>query len=102
MIKLHIQNDTIPYAKNLYWNECLKMEVLEHKLCYFENVQPTSMFNADYISTKITQLTTELQKISTEKTNGAMIHSKATWYDVGEPRKYLLNLEKCHYNQKNY
>ena len=30
MIKLHIHNVMIPYAKNLYWNELLKMEVLDH------------------------------------------------------------------------
>ena len=59
------------------------------------------MFNADYISTQITQLKTELQEIWTQKTNDAMIHSKATWYDVGEnPIKYFLNLGKCHYSQK--
>ena len=51
MIKLHIHNVTIPYAKNLYWSEHLKTEVLECKLCYIEDLQPTSMFNADYIST---------------------------------------------------
>ena len=60
------------------------MEVLGHKLCYFENLQPTSMFNADYTSTWITQLKTELQEMWTQKTNGAMICSKATWYDKGE------------------
>ena len=82
MIKLHIHNITIPYTKNLYQSKHLKTEVLEHKLHYFKNLQPTSMFNADYISTQTTQLKTELQEIWTQKTYGAMIHSKATWYNV--------------------
>ena len=94
MIKLHIHNIMIPYAKNLYWSEHLKTEVLEHKLHYFENVQPTSMFHTDYISTQITQLKTELQEIWTQKTNGAMIHSKKTWYDVGGTYKILLEFGK--------
>ena len=59
------------------------------------------MFISDYITTQITQLKTALQEIWIQKTNGAMMHSKATWYDVGgKPMKYFLNLEKCHYSQK--
>ena len=61
----------------------IQIEILELKLHYFQNLQPTSVFNADYISIQITQLKTELQEIRTQKTNSAMIRSKATWYDVG-------------------
>ena len=60
MIELHMHNVTIPYAKNLHQNECLKMDILEHKLQYFENLQWTPMFNSDYITTQITQLKTVL------------------------------------------
>ena len=59
------------------------------------------MFNSDFITTWINQLKTALQEIWTQNINGTMIHSKATWYDVGgKPTKYFLNLEKCQYSQK--
>ena len=63
----------------------------------FKNLQLTPIFNSDYITTQITQLKTVLQDIWTQKTNGAMIHSNATWYDVGEkPTKYFLSLGRCY------
>ena len=44
----------------------------------------------------------ELQKISEQKTKGAIIISRARWYEHGERNsKYFVNLEKRAYERKH-
>ena len=43
----------------------------------------------------------ELENIIEYKTKGAIIRSKARWYNEGEKNnKYFLNLENCHCKKK--
>ena len=42
------------------------------------------------------------EEMSIRKTKGAIIRSKARWYNEGKKMKYFLNLEKRHLNKKNY
>ena len=69
---------------NLHQSEHLRDGGSGVSIMIFENLQLTPMFISDYIITQIIQLKTALQEIWTQKTNGTMICSKATWHDVGE------------------
>ena len=45
---------------------------------------------------------TELQRLAEHKTKGAIIRSKARWYELGEKNnKYFFNLEKRSFNRKH-
>ena len=46
--------------------------------------------------------TLQLEKISQYQTRGAILRSKARWYNEGEKNtKYFLNMQKRHFNKKN-
>ena len=42
------------------------------------------------------------EEMSIHKTKGAIIRSKARWYNEGKKYEIFLNLEKRHLNKKNY
>ena len=51
---------------------------------------------------KVERVRLELQKISEHKTKGAIIRSRARWYEHGERNsKYFVNLEKRAYDRKH-
>ena len=46
--------------------------------------------------------TLQLEKIAQYQTRGAILRSKARWYNEGEKNtKYFLNMQKRHFNKKN-
>ena len=45
--------------------------------------------------------TVQLEKIAQYQTRGAILRSKARWYNEGEKNtKYFLNMQKRHFNKK--
>ncbi len=73
--------------------------VLEKRLLELENrFQATK--ETDIIE-EIDSIKSELAKFIQERTRGAIIRSKATWYNEGEkPTKYFLGLEKRDFANK--
>ena len=54
------------------------------------------------LTTEAERVKLELQKIAVHKTKGAIIRSRARWYEHGERNsKYFMNLEKRAYERKH-
>ena len=62
-----------------------------------QNPQDTKLLTIEAELVKL-----ELQKIAEHKTKGAIIRSRARWYEHSERNsKYVMNLEKCTYERKH-
>ena len=103
--KHHDTND-----KRLYW-EMIKVEIRDFCIRFSKHLPKTKRKGEIDLLCKLKQLNEhldpnlvvvvervrlKLQKISEHKTKGAIIRSRARWYEHGERNsKYFVNLEKC-------
>lgn len=103
-IKLCVRGDTIKYATSKKLMQQNKLEVLEKKLKTVESslVEEEGVFNnLNEKWSQIFLIKEDLNKIYEEKTRGAMIRSKATFYEYGEKMsKYFFQLEKHNFSRK--
>ena len=107
--------------KRLYW-EMIKMEIRDFCIRFSKQVAKAKRKREIDLLSKLKQLNErldhnhqdtnlvvevervrlELQKISEHKTKGAIIRSRARWYEHGERNsKYFVNLEKRAYERKH-
>ncbi len=98
-IKLKVRGDSIKYSSNKKKARKNLQNVLEKRLLDLENRYQST--KEDEILEEIESIKGELHKFVRERTQGAMIRSKATWYQEGEkPTKYFLGLEKRNFANK--
>ena len=100
MVKMEIRALTIIFAKRK-----AKQKRNEEKelLIKFNRLQETIRLNfSEATKTEMDRVKKKLAKISATKTRGAMVRSKAQWYEFGEKNsKYFYNLEKRNHKKKH-
>ena len=102
MIKMEIRDFCIRFSKRLAKTKrkreidlLCKLKQLNERLD--QNHQDTNLV------VEVERVRLELQKISEHKTKGAIIRSRARWYEHGERNsKYFVNLEKRAYDKKTH
>ncbi len=94
-IKCKIRGDTIQYSTEKKRNTVDKLKELERNLEYLENK------NDNEKEEEIIELKQKIEKVMESKTKGAMIRSRARWFEEGEKNtNYFFNLEKRQANNK--
>lgn len=101
MIKMEIRDFSIRFSKRLAQG---KKTTEIHLLCKLQQLHKRVDRNPnDKTSVAELQRTkTELQRLAEHKTKGAIIRSKARWYELGEKNnKYFFILERRSFNRKH-
>ena len=97
-IKIDCAEFSKKYAVERANNRRLVMSMLETKLAQLEDEYSYDIFNDKAQDSKINLMVrtrSDLEDMIAEKTEGALLRSKAVWYgDTGFPSRYLLNLDK--------
>ena len=102
MIKLQIRDTSIKYSKAKIKKMNIKEVDIENEISDLER-QLASCINNDKeaLVEQFRVKKKELENIIEYKTKGAIIRSKARWYNEGEKNnKYFLNLENRHCKKK--
>ena len=88
MIKVEIRATTIVFAKRKAKQKCDEEKYL---LQQFSNLQeqPRSNFK-DTTKAEMNRVKNKFKKITASRTQGAMLRSKARWYEFGEKNSKLL------------
>jgi exonuclease III len=98
-IKLQVRGQSIKYGSQKKRSRDNILKALQRRLDSLEiryNKNPN-----EEVKINITLVNEDINNIVEEKTRGAIIRSKITWYEEGEkPTKYFLNLEKRNFNRK--
>ena len=101
MIKLKIRDTSIKYSKVKIKKMKNEEANIESALAALEEQLEQGVNNKDVIEEQIRCKKNELENIIQYKTKGAIIRSKARWYNEGEKNsKYFLNLENRHCKRK--
>ena len=101
MIKLEMREASMKYSKVKI--KAMKNEEanIESALAALERRLEQAVANKDALEEQIRCKKNELENIIQYKTKGAIIRSKARWYNEGEKNsKYFLNLENRHCKRK--
>ena len=106
-IKFKVKSLSIKYASNKKKSEVNKMAVLEKKLKTIQQrisdrefLTPTTTIEQEIESMEM--IKKEIDALLEIKTRGAMIRSRADWYQFGEKSsKYFYKLEQTNFNKKN-
>ena len=99
MVKMEIRGLTVRFSKlNAKRNRD------EEKLLTFKFPKLSAKLQTAYSEddkAELQRIKIKLSDFQTEKTRGAIIRSRARWYEYGEKNsKYFLNLEKVNYRRK--
>ncbi|KAL9964015.1 hypothetical protein ACROYT_G027586 [Oculina patagonica] len=102
MIKLQIRDTSIKYSKAKIRKMKNKEADIESEIAALERRLESSTNNdKEALSEQLRVKKIELENIIEYKTKGAIIRSKARWYNEGEKNnKYFLNLENRHCKKK--
>ena len=99
MVKMEIRGLTVRFSKLK-----AKRNRDEEKLLTFKFAQLSAKLQTAYSEddkAELERIKNKLSDFQTEKTRGAIIRSRARWYEYGEKNsKYFLNLEKVNYRRK--
>ncbi len=100
LIKMEIRKFTIDYSKT---QASLKRDYSKEIQLQLNKIEiQMSESPSLELTTKYEELQSDLNNIELEKTNGAILRSKANWFEYGERNsKYFHNLEKRNHNVKN-
>ena len=101
MIKIDVSEYSIYHGRNVASRKKKEKEELKKKLATQEKRMACINLDApgvtmliEKINAKIDQLKAALEKIENQNTKGAMLRSRATYYELGEKNsKYIFNLE---------
>ena len=100
MVKMKIRIFAIRFAKKQAKNET---DIERELLVDFEKLNTcisVSLNDSDLVN-DARKFKVRLDKIAVQKPNGAIIRSRARWYELGEKcHKYFLNLTRRNYNKK--
>ena len=106
-LKFKVKTETIQYAsfkKKCYANQ---LEVLERKLKTIQSrLSNKSFLNISLFTEQedihlMEEIKDEIDELVAIKVRGAMVRSRANWYQYGEkPSKYFLKLEQANNNKK--
>ena len=103
-MKMQIRSSSLKYAREKKAKIKSKENTLESDISSLrkklEEENPSDAVKSKiYKEPEITTL--HLEKIAKYQTRGAILRSKARWYNEGEKNtKYFLNMEKRHFNKK--
>ena len=102
MIKLQIRDTSIKYSKAKTKKMKSKEADIESEIAALERQFESSTNNdKEVLAEQLRVKKIELENIIEYKTKGAIIRSKARWYNEGEKNnKYFLNLENRHCQKK--
>ena len=99
IIKLTVRSSTLQFAARKAKSRANKIEALQRKITYWQNEGSITLFPK--VEKRIADLTNELNKLQVQRTEGAILRSKADFAELGEkPTKYYYNLEKSRFNKK--
>lgn len=100
MIKMEIRASTILFSKR---KAKQKRDEEKELLETFNRLQEQIRLNFDEATkAEMDRVKIKLAKIVARKTQGAMVRSRARWYEFGEKNsKYFLNLEKRNHKKKH-
>ena len=101
MIKMEIRATTILFAKR---KAKQKRDEEKELLQQFSNLQEQLLRSnfKDTIKTETDRVKNKLKKVTAGRTQGAMLRSKARWYEFGEKNsKYFYNLERRNCKKKH-
>ena len=100
MIKMEIRATIILFAKR---KAKQKRDEEKGLLQQFSNLQEQVRSNfKDTIKTEMDHVKNKLKKITASRTQGALLRSKARWYEFGEKNsKYFYNLERRNCKKKH-
>ena len=97
---MEIRASTIIFAKNKATQKRNKEKDLLLRLNQFQEKLRSNF--SEETKVEMDRVKKEIAKIVSEKTRGAMIRSKAQWYEFGEKNnKYFYNLEKINHKKKH-
>ena len=103
-MKMKIRSSSLCYARQKKNKMSSKENYLEEKITYLQKRLDEANVTAmekQQITEEIGIINSQRDEISKYKTKGAIIRSRARWYNDGEKNtKYFLNLEKRHLKQK--
>ena len=103
-MKIKIRSSSLCYARQKKNKMSSKENYLEEKITYLQKRLDEANVTAmekQQITEEIGIINSQRDEISEYKTKGAIIRSRARWYNDGEKNtKYFLNLEKRHLKQK--
>ena len=103
-MKMKIRSSSLCYARQKKNKMSSKETYLEEKITYLQKILDEANVTAmekQQITEEIGIINSQRDEISKYKTKGAIIRSRARWYNDGEKNtKYFLNLEKRHLKQK--
>ena len=101
---MKIRSSSLCYARQKKNKMSSKENYLEEKITYLQkrlDEANVSAMEKQQITEEISIINSQRDEISEYKTKGAIIRSRARWYNDGEKNtKYFLNLEKRHLKQK--
>ena len=103
MIKLEIRNTSIKYSKAKMKEMRKKEDIIENEIASLERQleKDPGNNNKAALVDQLKLKKKELESIIEYKTKGAIIRSRARWYNEGEKNsKYFLNLENRHCKRK--
>ena len=98
-IKYKIGIETIVYCKTKCKNSRKREKFINDQIKLIE--QSDTSCDDEEKTSKLEEYKIQLEEIYSEKTNGAIIRSKARWHEEGEKStKYFLSLEKRNHSKK--
>ena len=97
-IKYKIRIETIVYCKTKCKNSRKREKFINDQIKLIE--QSDTSCDDEEKTSKLEEYKIQLEEIYSEKTNGAIIRSKARWHEEGEKStKYFLSLEKRNHSK---
>ena len=103
-MKMQIRSSSLKYAREKKAKIKSKENTLESDISFLrkklEDENPSDAVKSE-IYKELDIKTLQLEKIAQYQTRGAILRSKARWYNEGEKNtKYFLNMQKRHFNKK--
>ena len=103
-MKMQIPSSSLKYAREKKAKMKSKENTLESDISSLrkklEEENPSDAVKSE-IYKELDIKTLQLEKIAQYQTRGAILRSKARWYNEGEKNtKYFLNIQKRHFNKK--
>ena len=103
-MKMQIRSSSLKYAREKKAKIKSKENTLESDISSLrkklEEENPSDAVKSE-IYKELDIKTLQLEKIAQYRTRGAILRSKARWYNEGEKNtKYFLNMQKRHFNKK--
>ena len=100
MVKMEIRGLTVRFSKLKAKRNHDEEKLLTSRFAQLSSKLQTAYSEDD--KAELERIKIKLSDFQTEKTRGAIIRSRARWYEHGEKNsKYFLNLEKLNYRRKH-